>query len=353
MKIYTFGIDDSFNSLIEYFFGNSAEICPCEDNGLNQIQDNVILISSNLSEKERMGIIARYNIKSFKNIFIFRNNAACGINKENIEFYNVLSPLSLNNIIDTLQIPIALGCNLKCNRCYHFSNIVQGNQIYEFDQYKADLISLVKLGVIINEFRFLGGEPFLNQSLIDYIHFAKKLFPFSTMKIITNGSLIPKCCTSLLNKLVETGVIISISLYPPLFNSIDAIKEVLQRINAKYEIFRIGDNFDKILYMDKHSAAEVVANNCEKCIIIYNGLIGRCAPGMFVNIFNDTFCTDYPESNSKPIHQFNSASELNDYLNKCTPLCSFCTGDNKIETYKWSITPHKPILEDYIINNKK
>lgn len=39
-----------------------------------------------------------------------------------------------------------------------------------------------------------------------------------------------------------------------------------------------------------------VAENCEKCVIVYKGRIGRCAPGMFITDFNRFFDVCYPEN---------------------------------------------------------
>ena len=348
------GIKESYYPFISHFFDTDTILNGDEINkNIIDTNQNPVVISSSLSEKERKAILTKHNLSIASNVFLFLNDA---IKNENPSLYQLSSlfvPLKNNNIIDILQIPVALHCNLNCNRCYHFSSLTAKSEFYALNQFKEDLLKLSNLGIVVKEFRFLGGEPLLNPYLTEYIYFTIESFPYSKIKIITNGSLIPKYNSDALKTMANLGVIFSVSAYPPLMNRLNDITSQLNSIGAAFEIFRIGNSFDKILYENCNNHPVQTAQNCEKCVIIYNGNIGRCAPGMFISIFNSRFGVHYPENNTLKIDSFVSASYLIDFLDMHTPLCNYCTGDEVVETYEWSKTVGAPKLHDYQISSVK
>lgn len=147
-------------------------------------------------------------------------------------------------------------------------------------------------------------------------------------------------------------VILSVSLYAPLHERFDDIKKFLVNNNLNYEIFRTGNRFDKILLKNSEiKKARFVAENCEKCVIVYREKIGKCAPGMFIADFNRYFDTCYLGHNSQSLERFQNAKELLLYLDKEVPLCQWCTGDSQVESYPWEHTQNISI-DDYIICNE-
>ena len=177
------------------------------------------------------------------------------------------------------------------------------------------------------------------------------MFPHAVLKIVTNGLLITRLSPQQCAVLSRLNVIISVSLYAPLHNRFDAIETFLICNGIRYEIFRVGTRFDKILLKNADlQNAHKVADNCEKCVILYNGRIGRCAPGMFISDFNRYFRTNYPEGNEQKLEEFRSAKDVLCYLDKEVPLCKWCTGDGQVESYPWSRSINIRV-EDYIIDN--
>lgn len=313
----------------------------------NELENSILILPSSLNEKKKELIITSlnfdknkvhiYDINKLNYMYNSKINNADDIITRYIDYY----------WIDKIQIPIAIHCNLKCNRCYHFSNLQVKEKFFDLEKYKKDINNINKLGFKIFEFRFLGGEPLLCDDILDYIEYTKQIYPYSNMKIITNGILLLSKPEGFFKELSRLNIVISISLYPPMMKKISEVESRLIKNGVSYEIFRLGDRFNKILNEKESSDFEYVARECEKCIIIYNGVISRCAPSIFINIFNNKFQYDYPETNKK-ITSFKSRKLVLEYINRPVELCKYCSGDSNQISFKWEQTTKDISPDDYI-----
>lgn len=313
----------------------------------NELENSILILPSSLNEKKREMVINSLNFDK-KKVYIYDINKLNHIYNSKIDNVDniVLSYLDYY-WIDKIQIPITIHCNLKCNRCYHFSNLQDKEKFYDLEQYKKDINNIKKLDFKIFEFRFLGGEPLLCDNILDYIEYTKQIYPYSNMKIITNGILLLSKSEEFLKKLARLNIFISISLYPPMMNKINEVESRLIKNGVGYEIFRLGNRFNKILNEKESLDFKDVAKECEKCIIIYNGIISRCAPSIFINIFNNKFQYDYPETNKK-ITFFKSRKSVLKYINKPVELCKYCSGDSNQISFEWEQTTKNISQYDYI-----
>lgn len=312
---------------------------------------DTFIFSSRCTENERRLVYRRFSGKNDVKTYIFNETVVNKIEDEALAINFDDLCISEYSWIDSLQVPVVKHCNLNCNRCYHFSNLVKNKESYEIEDYKKDIADIKRLGFSIGEIRFLGGEPLLNDDLVEYISYMYTLFPNAILKVVTNGLLITKLSLEKCEVLSRMKVVLSVSLYAPLHKTFDSIERFLLTNNLRYEIFRIGDRFDKVLLKNRElEKARSVAENCEKCVIVYKGRIGRCAPGMFITDFNRFFDVCYPENNSRELKTFNCTKDVLSYLDREVPLCGWCTGDDRVESYPWSRTQNIGI-EDYIIEN--
>lgn len=77
-------------------------------------------------------------------------------------------------------------CNLACDNCNRYNNFAfAGHDRWAdyADQYQlwSQRLNLIDIGII-------GGEPMLNPDFLNWMHGVAKLWPFSYIKIITNGT---------------------------------------------------------------------------------------------------------------------------------------------------------------------
>lgn len=311
-----------------------------------------IIFSSFLSEGEWTYFLSNNNKQNLLDCIYFLNyNYYYNSNVDTVgqlELEKLLVPYADYKWIEKLQVPIAEHCNLNCNRCYHFSNLKTDSVFYKIDKYSRDLSLLKEMGFVINEIRLLGGEPFLNDNIFEFIEVTKKEFPYSNIKIVTNGLLLLKKDSEFLERLSKLKITVSISLYPPVLKLIDKIEGILKSNNITYEIFRVGNIFNKILTKEKNINVIEISNRCEKCILIYNGSISRCAPSVFIDIFNNKFDSTFPKNSSRNITEFKTRKTLLKHLNEPVELCNFCTGDSDPIEFEWEASTSKVSEDDYI-----
>jgi len=100
-----------------------------------------------------------------------------------------------------LEIYLTKGCNLKCHYCSHFNpyrrGIVPAETLIGSIETWSKKISPKKFGL-------LGGEPLLHPELNSIIRKARECWGQTRLILTTNGLLLPKRGTALLDVLLET-----------------------------------------------------------------------------------------------------------------------------------------------------
>ena len=77
-----------------------------------------------------------------------------------------------------------------------------------------------------------------------------------------------------------------------------SLEEYLKGLELKYEVFRPGNHFEKVLLRRQNENGQAIADKCWKCIIIYNGKIGRSEAEMFSDDFYKFSTMKYPNNNA-------------------------------------------------------
>lgn len=91
-----------------------------------------------------------------------------------------------------LEVNLADHCNLNCQCCDHFSPIAD-KTFLDYDQYVKDITRLAELtGGRIGLMKLQGGEPLLNERLIDFLKVTREVFSDTYICIFTDGLLLSK-----------------------------------------------------------------------------------------------------------------------------------------------------------------
>jgi organic radical activating enzyme len=151
-----------------------------------------------------------------------------------IEIYNsgckVKNTSELN--IKYIDIMITEKCSMKCKDC---SNLMQ---YYEDPKNSDTEILLQSVDKImdsldsLNEFRVLGGEPFMNKEIGKIIRGLKKYEKVSQIVIYTNGTILPK--GENLEELKHSKIVMDITNYGSLSRNHDKLIEVLIKENIPF-----------------------------------------------------------------------------------------------------------------------
>lgn len=144
--------------------------------------------------------------------------------------------------LEYLELHITDSCNLNCKGCSHCAGLVAQGQHIPLESYKNDLKRLKEFIPEIRKLRLLGGEPFLNPEISEYVTWARKVYPDSDIRVVTNGLLCLKADKKIYQALRENQVMLDISCYPPT----EKIKEKLEALFVQEGVaFRFSAPIEK------------------------------------------------------------------------------------------------------------
>lgn len=249
-------------------------------------------------------------------------------------------------ILPHVEMHVADHCNLNCAGCTHFSPIFT-NKFPNRKQRIKDVKTLSKKIGVILQFFIMGGEPFLNPEIDQYIEEIREILPDTELWVVTNGLLIPTIKEEVLECLYKNNVGVSVSEYEPTHCMIDKIIDRLETAELSYNIrsFDIKQKFIKPLSLKENSQYK---NSCisDGCVNIYDGKIARCPTLMYINKFNETFGTSFPNEGIYDLDSCSTGNDLVSLMQKKVPLCKHCV-ENEI---KWSRCGSTVLLSDFAVD---
>jgi hypothetical protein len=92
--------------------------------------------------------------------------------------------------IPRLEYHVTNTCNLSCQNCNHYTNVLKGRtkQPQDLDEHLGAWVKYLDIA----DFNLMGGEPFINRSLLSFCEIARKHLSHSNIVIFTNGLLLSK-----------------------------------------------------------------------------------------------------------------------------------------------------------------
>jgi organic radical activating enzyme len=112
--------------------------------------------------------------------------------------------------IDKVEFYITNVCNYNCENCNRFNNyFFAGHQLW--DHFK-DVYLQWSEKLDINNITVLGGEPFLNPSLPEWLQGLRQLWPLSKITVLTNGTRM-KYFDNIYEVLQQEKLVLSIHLH--------------------------------------------------------------------------------------------------------------------------------------------
>jgi len=239
--------------------------------------------------------------------------------------------------LKSVDIQITERCSLKCKDC---SNLMQ----YYTKQENTDLEIMFKsierfLSCVnnVDEFRIIGGDPFMNKEMYKYVNFIAKFDQVTKIVIYTNARIMPKSET--LECLENEKVILDISDYGLLDEKKKKVKELIKicdENNIKWhrKVVTVWQDCGRILPDQRRTEEEKkrVFNNCcnsdllsllhgklYRCPFSANGSVLKAIPydeSEVVDLFDETIPLDKLKIKIK---------ELN-FDKKYLTACNFCNG---------------------------
>ncbi len=235
-------------------------------------------------------------------------------------------------VLEDLEVNLADHCNLNCQCCNHFSPIAS-EEYLDPEAFAKDIhrVSFLFNGRI-RKMMLLGGEPLLNVDIVPIMRISRTELPMTTIRIITNGLLLPKMNQGFWDSCRENDIQIMITKYPISFDYSKC--EYLAEING----VRLGYGYlsepIKTTYRlpihengDLNAASNFIkCDHANRCVVLKKRRIYTCPLGAYVNHLNSFFGLSIPEEsdNSISVYDVGSYKEIEEFIKRPIPMCSHC-----------------------------
>lgn len=304
---------------------------------------DIPIIISICDQEQVLKVYYKLHKLGYTNIYRFLNKTYCWnhdlLQGECIKIENIGV-----NWLPLLVMHAANHCNLNCKYCSNFSPLFK-NEFPDYEQNMKDLEKIKELLGGVLEFNLIGGEPLLNPHIIDYIIGIKERLPAISIRILTNGLLIPTLDHIILKKFHDHDITILISEYKPTHKLINKITEKLETFKIDYCLigYDIKSRFYKIISLSEDS---IYPHECisKICVTVGGGKIARCPTLFYLEKLNSKFRLNLPDEGILTLNNFVNGSDLKEQLAKQVPLCKYCIKKEVL----WSQCDREVKLEDFV-----
>lgn len=259
----------------------------------------------------------------------------------------------LEPVFRYIETHVMDGCNLKCKGCTHFSNLFPTDAAVPLEQFERDIKRLKEI-CDVKKLRLLGGEPLLHRELLKFMKIARGAFPYSDVRVVTNGLLIDRQDEELLSYMREHEIFFDISWYPPMLQRKEEILSFLDNRRIKYHAFETEIyEFSRCLTLSDIHDPEISQLKCGSryCTILRDGKLYKCALAAYLPEYRRAFGVNIREEPGMDIYH-DSIDKIRDFSVACVKdpidMCRYCT--EQPESFSWGARPH-PEKEDWLVSN--
>lgn len=239
--------------------------------------------------------------------------------------------------LEYLEMHLMNSCNLKCKGCSHFSNIATDEDIEDLSSFEKNMERLSKVQPVIYKIRLLGGEPFLNPQIADYCALVRKFFPYTDIHIVTNGLLLKRIDSAILETIAKQKIVIDISVYPPTERILSEVIKKLREYGLKYETSPKITEFRKRMDLRGIADQQKAYDTCvsKQCHFYHNGYLSACPAPYVIKHYCKRFGIDIDVSDQDrlSIWQQDLTSEMIvKKMNSAMDICRLC---REPEVFQW------------------
>ncbi len=242
-----------------------------------------------------------------------------------------------------LEVQITTECNLKCKGCIAMCN-VNNAQTMKLELFEKNLRRLKELFWGIKYLKIFGGEPLLHEEINRFAKVARLYFPDSELVIHSNGLAIHKMDEDFFDMIHDCDIQLLFTQYPPTGKIKRRIENKLRMKDIRFLFTEPVYEFRRSINMKGSLDSDDVYRNCSKCINLINGTLS-CGIGYVINDLEEFYNVKIYEDkfeNSVDIHHTSlDGWQINNFLNRASNLCSYCSFMNYLHTdeknfYQWS-----------------
>tara|TARA_B100000315_G_scaffold255544_1_gene299137 strand:+ start:1505 stop:2752 length:1248 start_codon:yes stop_codon:yes gene_type:complete len=259
--------------------------------------------------------------------------------KREMDFYNEMSKKDtyINSdklIVKTIDVQITEKCSMKCKDCCNLMQYYTAPKDSDMDMMFRNIDKLMNCIDRLDEFRVLGGDPFMNKKLFKVINKLTTYEKVNKVVIYTNAKIVPK--GENLEALRHKKVLLDITNYGASSTAHDKLVELCKNENLLYSTTRCitWQDCGRIMPYSNKSEPELkhLFNNCcnSDLVSLLHGKLYRCP--FSANGVNLKAIPKNPKDEVDLNDESLSIKELRDQIkNLCyekeyLTACSFCNG---------------------------
>jgi hypothetical protein len=283
--------------------------------------------------------------------------------KRELDFYNEMSKKdtylkSDKLFVKTIDVQITEKCSMKCKDCSNLMQYYTAPKDSDMDMMFRNIEKLMKCIDQLDEFRVLGGDPFMNKNLYKIINKLTTYDKVNKIVIYTNAKIVPK--GENLESLRHKKVLLDITNYGVSSTAHDKLIDLCKKENLLFSTTRctIWQDCGRIMPYSNKSEKELkhlFSNCCNSDLVsLLHGKLYRCP--FSANGVNLKAIPKNPEDEVDLNDESLSIKQLRDqikdlcYDKKYLTACSYCNGrDYSSAIIPSAIQTKKPL--DYKILN--
>ena len=253
-------------------------------------------------------------------------------------------------VIDYIEFWAVRHCNLNCKCCSSCSPIAPQAWLDPACLWR-DLSRLHALGLSVRTFNVLGGEPLLHPHLVALFRVVHDIYPSASLRLTTNGILLPKMMPTFWTACHVHGVSIYVTCFPPCHSKEDEMRTLLEAKGVPFHLTH-KTMFNKILVEDNMASSNEIfaACGCNHAVNLFDGKLFRCNIPLAAAVLNRTFGAHLVEGGELDLFSASSAQDVLTFLQRPNKSCRNCSAHPiKIA---WERAGERPQLSDWVLNEE-
>ena len=230
-----------------------------------------------------------------------------------------------------LDLPITDRCNLGCASCSHFAPLANDSPIIPVDDIEASLTLLSeKCQSSVGEIFILGGEPLLHPDLTKIIAITRRLYPYSSIFLVSNMLLFEKRWNEIADSLITNKIIVGFSKYGKV-NDRQVVNSIKLCMENWIQTALFGSDpalFNSYLKSENPSYNAIMKQNCDMktCLTLRGNYLYMCSPVTYLKYPNRAFgmslkASKYDRIDIRDIYNEDEVLALSELPN---PFCRHC-----------------------------
>lgn len=226
--------------------------------------------------------------------------------------------------IPYLEVFITTKCNLHCKHCSSLIPYIENQEHVAFSEFKNNIETLLSKIDRLYRLKLHGGEVFLHPELGKFITYLDNLKKIKSIRLATNGTILPS--EKILKLLSDSKVIVQISDYPILTQKVEKLVETLKLYGVKYVQLK-GRKWKDMGEIKKRKTNQFEDCSIKRCTSLYHGKIHICSRAAMMEKLG---CHFYDGIDINLNKNFLRKEFFNLYEGVHCKACWYCNGDTKL-----------------------